>query len=191
MAFTYGRVSSFTSGGRRMSSPADTSVLILPPSLSVFFFLWGRHFNESVILLSFRHFEAVSLRPLPSFPWNFNALQSKPFSHRRKTEMLCVTRSEGLLLWLHLLVPLRCFQTWIFPPPLNFAGILAAAVGSSKDTAALGKQPFFSCVLIEVALFQKPWGMKYHRGSHKTYLWWMLTLRHSHSVLRQLSPHAA
>lgn len=51
-----------------MSSPADTSVLILPPSLWLFFFFFGgRHFNESVILLSFRYFEAVSLHPLPSF----------------------------------------------------------------------------------------------------------------------------
>lgn len=77
-------VSSFTSGGRRMSSPADTSVLILPPSLWLFFkfFFGGRHFNESVILLSFRYFEAVSLHPLPSFLWNVNALQSEPKENR-------------------------------------------------------------------------------------------------------------
>lgn len=45
------------------SSTADSSVLILP-----FSFFGGRNFNESVILLSFSHFEAVfPLHPYPSF----------------------------------------------------------------------------------------------------------------------------
>lgn len=65
MTITYGSVSSFTSGSRRMISPADASVLILPPSLC-FFFLGGRHFNESGFLLSFRHYEAVSVLSPPS-----------------------------------------------------------------------------------------------------------------------------
>lgn len=170
-----------------MSSPADTSVLILPPSLWLFFF-W-----EGDILMSL-----LSFCPSDTLK-QFLCILSPPSSetltlynpNRRKTEVLCIRRGEGLLLWRHLLVPLRRFQTWIFPPPLNFAGILAVAAGSSEDTAALGKQPFFSCLLIEVALFQKPRGMKYHEGNHKTDLWWMLTRLHSHSVLRRLSPRAA
>lgn len=157
-----------------MSSPADTSVLILPPSLRLFFL-------KGDILMSLLSFcpsdtlkQSLSILSPPS-----SEMLTLYNRNRRKTEMLCIRRGEGLLLW--------CFQTGIFPPPLNFAGILAAAAGSSEDTAALGKQPFFSCLLIEVALFQKPRGMKYHRGNHKTDLWWMLTRLHSHSVLRRLS----
>lgn len=144
------------------------------------FFFWSGDILMS--LLSFCPSDTLKqFLSIPSPPSSETLTLYNP--NRRKTKMLCIRRGEGLLLW--------CFQTWIFPPPLNFAGILAAAAGSSEDTAALGKQPFFSCLLIEVALFQKPRGMKYHRGNHKTDLWWMLTRLHSHSVLRRLSPRAA
>lgn len=49
-------------------------------------------------------------------------------------------------------------------PPINFAGFLAVAPGSSEDNADLGKQPlFFCCLLIEVAGIQKPQLMEYHQ----------------------------
>lgn len=186
MTVTYGSVSSFTSEGRKMISPADASVLILPPSLCVF--LGGRHFNESVILLSFRHYEAVSLHPLPSFLWNFNTLQSKYFLADRKQKCF-VWKRERVSSWAHLPVLLRRFQTCIFPPPLNFAGILAAAAGSSEDTAALGKQPLFQLLTYwGGALPETMRDEISQKRNHKIDLWWVLTPLYSHSVFGHVSP---
>lgn len=70
------------------------------------------------------------------------------FSPTEKQKMLCMKKRAGLLPWPHLPAPLRCFQTCIFPPPLNIAGILAVAAGSPEDTAALGKQPPFSAAYL-------------------------------------------
>lgn len=56
-----------------------------------------------------------------------------------------------------------CILTCLLLPPINSAGFLAAAAGSSEDNADLGKQPFFCCLLIEVAGFQRPQLMEYHK----------------------------
>lgn len=57
----------------------------------------------------------------------------------------------------------RCIVTCLLIPPINFAGYLAVVPGSSEDNADLGKQLFFCCLLIEMARFQKPQLMKYHK----------------------------
>lgn len=42
----------------------------------------------------------------------------------------------------------RCILTYLLLPPINFAGFLAVAPGSSEDNADLGKQPFSAAYLL-------------------------------------------
>lgn len=58
----------------------------------------------------------------------------------------------------------RCMEPAYFLPKINFAGFLAAVPGSSKDIAALGKQPFFCCLILQLEQLQKPQVMDYHKG---------------------------
>jgi len=57
----------------------------------------------------------------------------------------------------------RSILTFELLPLINFAGFLAAIRGSSEDNADLGKQPFFWHLLIQMASFQKPQLMEYHK----------------------------
>lgn len=57
----------------------------------------------------------------------------------------------------------RCILTYLLLPPINIAGFLAALPGSCEDNADLGKQPFFCCLLVEMAKLQKPQLMEYHK----------------------------
>lgn len=135
----------------------------------VFFLLWLQIYY--LFVLQIFHFGQFprSHHPLSSFfpHWNhINTLLSELYI------LTALPKKRSVLMWkCSLAVPKfawrnnsfvvdaenqRCILNFLLLSSINLTGFLAVAAGLSEDNADLGKQPFFWCLLIEMATFQKP-----------------------------------
>lgn len=139
-------------------SNTDSSAFILPFWAGAFFWVGGRHFNETVMPLSFSHYVAVvpppDPRPVPSCllacvqtvltlyylnPLNFLAQRKQSFCEKKERK----EKENALPLCTNLLWGvwglLCCCGSWnpemysnLLLPPINFAGFLAAVPGQVR-----------------------------------------------------------
>lgn len=144
------------------SSKADSSVLIVPFSFLKDILMSLLSFCPSVTL---RHPTPQSLHLLCCPHWNcINTIILTLFI-LLKRENRSVFMKKRLSCWGVTLCccSILCILTCLLLPPVNVTGFLAVVPSSCEDNAALGKQPFFCCLLIEVAQFQKPQVVEYHK----------------------------
>ena len=161
--------SSFGLGGRGMtvaavmSSTADSSFPILFVGGPI---LTNRlSFCPSVLALGGGFFPSnLPAPPPPPFlartetvltlyylkPFYFLTASKQKCFHEKRALPLCLNLLRGITL---LLLRLKKTRDEFEPaclllPPINFAGFLAAAPGSSEDNADLGKQPLFSAAYL-------------------------------------------
>lgn len=155
MAYCFYKRTSFTSRSRGMtviavtSSTADSPFLILP-------LLFGRHFNESLILLSFSHFEAVF--PPPSSPFFLASAQTVLTLYYLNLLYFLATRKQKCFhevsspaaskfapksySFVVVADNQRCILTCLLLPPINFAGFLAVAPGHPGTMQLWETAPF-------------------------------------------------
>lgn len=161
-----------------MSSTADSSFLLLPFSflvdiLNSFFPL--QNMGQELKALKFFHYDAVCLFSIPSsylYCFNCNCIKhsylnplyfftttTKRVLIKNKTLICCAEFALTNSSFVVAAENQRCILTRLLLLPIN----LAVVPGSSEDNADLGKQPFFLLLTFEMAAFQKPQLMEYHK----------------------------
>lgn len=163
--------------GAVMSSTADSSFLILPFSLLVDVLTNLSCFCPEVIFTRRQFFSSVLTPPfLARTETVLTLYYLNPLCFLTARKQKCFQEKKGSPAVPKFAVRnysfvvaaenQRCILTCLLICPINWilAGFLAAASGSCEDNADLGKWPFFfCCLLIEVAEFQKPQLMEYHK----------------------------